>query len=160
MEKPLKIKFNNTDTGITNPITIGIIQTKKQIIFLTFDVVLASIIFWPLLFSWNLWFLLARYSIVIKTTTNINKTDEICEAPDKLFIPSHTLKTPKVNVSSAKYSTVPKSDTVSINTRAKPAMIPGRASGKATLKKLLLPYIKLVWKKDIGTVRNDALVVI
>ena len=33
MEKPLKIKFNNTDTGITNPITIGIMQTKKQIIY-------------------------------------------------------------------------------------------------------------------------------
>ena len=31
-----------------------------------------------------------------------NKIDEICAAPDKLFIPNHTLKTPSVSVSKAK----------------------------------------------------------
>ena len=60
------------------------------------------------------------------------------------------------NGSRAKYSTVPKSDTVSIKTKAKPAIMPGLARGKATLKKVFLPYIRLVWKKEIGTVKKDA----
>ena len=153
------MKFNNTDTGIIKPTTIGVKQIRKHIVLWSFDDDFDSIIFWPLLFSWNLWFLLARYSIVNKTTTKTNNTEDIWEAPDKLFIPSHTLKTPSVNVSRAKYSTVPKSDTVSIKTKAKPAIIPGLARGKATLKKVFLPYIRLVWKKEIGTVKKEALVV-
>ena len=40
-------------------------------------------------------------------------TDEICAAPERLFIPNQTLKTPNVRVSNAKYSTVPKSEIVS-----------------------------------------------
>ena len=47
-------------------------------------------------------------------------------------MPSHTLNTPSVNVSNAKYSTVPKSEIVSIKTRARPAKIPGLANGRAT----------------------------
>ena len=81
---------------------------------------------------------------VKETIKQINKTEDICAAPERLFIPNQTLKTPRVKVSKAKYSTVPKSEIVSINTRANPANIPGLASGRATEKKLLRPYIKLV----------------
>ena len=55
-----------------------------------------------------------------------------CDAPAKLFIPSQRLKIPKVIVSTAKKSTVPKSETVSISTKDKPAIIAGLASGSAT----------------------------
>ena len=139
IENPLNIKLSKIETGITNPIIIGIKQIKKQTIFWSFEEDFDSTIFCPLLFSWYLCLLLARYSIVSSTTTKTKSTEEICEAPDKLFIPSQTLNTPRVNVSKAKYSTVPKSEIVSINTKATPAIIPGRANGSATLKKLLLP---------------------
>ena len=132
IENPLKTKFSKIETGIAKPKTIGIKHIKKQIIFFEFVMDSDSRIFWPLLFSWNLCLLLAKYSIVNKTTTNKNKTEDIWDAPDKLFIPSQTLKTPRVSVSKAKYSTVPKSEIVSIKTRARPAKIPGLANGRAT----------------------------
>ena len=40
--------------------------------------------------------------MVNRTTTNIKRTEDICEAPERLFIPNQTLKTPSVNVSKAK----------------------------------------------------------
>jgi hypothetical protein len=43
---------------------------------------------------------------------------------------------PVVNVSTAKYCTVPKSASVSINASDSPAAIAGRAIGRATVKKL------------------------
>ena len=61
-------------------------------------------------------------------------TSEICAAATMLFMPSQTLKMPRVIVSMAKYSTVPKSETTSISTSARPAMIAGRASGRPTVQ--------------------------
>ena len=55
-------------------------------------------------------------------------------------MPIQTLKIPKVRVSIEKYSTVPKSDTTSIHTKARPAKIAGLANGKPTEKKVDLLY--------------------
>ena len=63
------------------------------------------------------------------------ETEAIWAAAGRLFMPSQTLKMPSVMVSMAKYSTAPNSEIVSINTRANPATMAGRASGSATLKK-------------------------
>ena len=63
-----------------------------------------------------------------------------CAAEVMLFIPIQTLKIPKVRVSNEKYSTVPKSETTSIHTRAKPAKIAGLARGNPTEKKVDLLY--------------------
>ena len=68
---------------------------------------------------------------------NTKATPAICAAAVKLFMPSQTLKMPSVSVSTAKYSTVPKSDTVSISTSASPATIAGRASGMPTENAML-----------------------
>ena len=142
--KPLTTKSKRIITGTIKPRKIGMKQIRKQINFLEFDKFSEINIFCPLLNSWNLCLLLAKYSTVRRITTKINNTDDICEAPERLFIPSHTLKTPSVKVSKAKYSTVPKSEIVSINTNARPANIPGLAKGRATEKKLFRPYIRLV----------------
>ena len=63
---------------------------------------------------------------------NTKATPAICAAAVRLFMPSQTLKMPSVRVSTAKYSTAPKSDTTSISTSASPATMAGRASGMAT----------------------------
>ena len=78
--------------------------------------------------------LLARASTssTSKAIIKRNVKAAICVAAVKLFIPSQTLKMPSVSVSIAKYSTVPKSETVSIKTSANPATIAGRANGNAT----------------------------
>ena len=70
---------------------------------------------------------------------NKNVAIAIWEAAVMLFIPIHTLKIPKVKVSSEKYSTVPKSDTTSMQTSAEPATIAGLAIGRLTFQNLLLP---------------------
>ncbi len=70
----------------------------------------------------------------------INVIIDNCAAEVILFIPIQTLKIPKVRVSNEKYSTVPKSDTTSIHTNAKPAKIAGLANGKPTEKKVDLLY--------------------
>ena len=81
---------------------------------------------------------------LISTSSNIrikiNVNVDICAAALILFIPIQTLKIPRVSVSNAKYSTVPKSDTTSIQTKANPATIAGRAKGKLTDQKIFLLY--------------------
>ena len=62
----------------------------------------------------------------------IKVTTDNWAAEVMLFIPIQTLKMPKVRVSKEKYSTVPKSDTTSIQTRANPAKIAGLARGRPT----------------------------
>ena len=61
-----------------------------------------------------------------------NPNSDICAAATMLFMPSQTLNIPSVSVSTAKYSTVPKSDTTSIRTSASPAVMAGRARGRPT----------------------------
>ena len=77
IENPLKTKFNRIRTGTIKPRNIGIKQIKKQSNFLELDKFSEINIFWPLLNSWYLCLLLARYSIVSKITTKIKSTDEI-----------------------------------------------------------------------------------
>ena len=79
-----------------------------------------------------------------------NESDAICAAAGKLFMPSQTLKMPSVRVSRAKYSTVPKSDTVSMSTRARPATIAGRASGRPTLVKRFWLCTRAVSNNETG----------
>ena len=64
----------------------------------------------------------------------IKSNDANCIAVFKSYIPYHVLKIPVVNVAIAKCSTAPKSDNVSIITKAKPAKIAGRISGIDNLK--------------------------
>ena len=68
------------------------------------------------------------------TVTKIKSNDANCIAVFKSYIPYHVLKIPVVNVAIAKCSTAPKSDNVSIITKAKPAKIAGRISGIDNLK--------------------------
>ena len=77
--------------------------------------------------------------VIVRNMMKRNAHDAICAAAVRLFIPNHTLKIPRVNVSTAKYSTVPKSEIVSINTSAKPATIAGRAKGSATDQNIFRP---------------------
>ena len=77
-------------------------------------------------------FFLHKALVQAKQNTNVNPKNDNCDAEAKLFIPSHRLKIPRVIVSTAKKSTVPKSETVSINTNDNPATIAGLARGKET----------------------------
>tara|TARA_B100000242_G_scaffold95789_1_gene65560 strand:+ start:407 stop:784 length:378 start_codon:yes stop_codon:yes gene_type:complete len=74
-------------------------------------------------------------------------------------MPSHRLNIPSVIVSTAKNSTVPKSEIVSINTRDKPAIIAGLAIGKATYKNSDLPCILATLNKFFGVEVNATLVI-
>ena len=65
-------------------------------------------------------------------------------------MPSQTLTMPRVSVSREKYSTVPKSDAVSIRTRASPAAIAGRASGRPTLRKRLRSWTRATSNNEWG----------
>ena len=124
--------FSNTPTGMTKPNNSGIQQTRIHAI-------------WPRASRYNgrsacvaravlakRWRERAYSSSPSRLRINTNPTSDICAAATMLFIPSHTLKIPSVSVSTAKYSTVPKSDTTSISTSASPAVIAGRASGRPT----------------------------
>ena len=62
----------------------------------------------------------------------IKVTTDNWAAEVMLFIPIQTLKMPKVRVSKEKYSTVPKSETTSIQTSANPAKMAGLARGRPT----------------------------
>ena len=64
----------------------------------------------------------------------MNASPAIWAAAVKLFIPNQMLKIPSVSVSTAKYSTVPKSDKTSIKTRAKPATTAGLAKDRSINK--------------------------
>ena len=68
-----------------------------------------------------------------------NVKTAICEAAVILFIPIQTLNIPSVNVSIEKNSTVPKSETTSIQTNAIPTTIAGLANGKLKFQKSLCP---------------------
>ena len=70
---------------------------------------------------------------------NKNVKTAICEAAVILFIPIQTLKIPSVKVSIEKNSTVPKSETTSIQTKAIPTTIAGLAKGKLNFQKSLYP---------------------
>ena len=101
-EKPFKTKLIKTEIGIINPSKIGTVHIPIHVNFFKNETSSSSKLFCPLLFSWKRWFRLAKYSIVNKITTIIKSTDEICEAPERLFIPIQTLNTPSVKVSRAK----------------------------------------------------------
>ena len=93
-----------------------------------------------LLVSWNLLEALDLISINKSEITKIKVIIDNWAAEVILFIPIQTLNIPKVRVSNEKYSTVPKSDTTSIQTNAIPAKIAGLAKGKPTEKKVDLLY--------------------
>mgnify|MGYP007089762074 CR=1 FL=1 len=83
---------------------------------------------------------------------------EICAAATILFMPSQTLKIPSVIVSTAKYSTVPKSDTTSISTSARPAVMAGRASGSPTDQNCDLLWTIAISNRLAGVSLNAILV--
>ena len=123
-----------------NPTNGGKRQIKIQKIdFLLFSFFKETKVF-LLLVSWNLLAALDLISINSKEITKMNVIIDNWAAEVILFIPIHTLNIPKVRVSNEKYSTVPKSDTTSIQTNAKPAKIAGLANGKPTEKKVDLLY--------------------
>ena len=66
----------------------------------------------------------------------INSIEASCIAVVKSYIPYQVLKIPVVNVETAKWSTAPKSDNVSIATIIVPAINAGLTSGRANLKKI------------------------
>ena len=123
---------------------------------------LISSIFFSKLEAWgllNFWFFLADSSTHSKTTIKVKAKKDNWEAALKLFMPSHRLNIPSVIVSTAKNSTVPKSEIVSINTRDKPAIIAGLAIGKATYKNSDLPCILATLNKFFGVEVNAILVI-
>ena len=63
-----------------------------------------------------------------------NNIDDSCIADCKSYIPCHVLKIPVVKVGTAKCSTAPKSESVSIEIKAKPAIIAGLIIGNETRK--------------------------
>ena len=80
---------------------------------------------------------------------NVNETIATWDAAAKSFIPNHRLNIPRVRVSTAKNSTVPKSDIVSIKTKDNPATIAGLDIGSATLKKVDFPTIQILAQSEI-----------
>ena len=80
--------------------------------------------------------LLSDLSKKIKIATNISKKLESCMAVLKSYIPYQVLKIPVVNVETAKWSTAPKSDKVSIATIMVPAINAGLTTGRASFKKI------------------------
>ena len=111
---------------------MGTKQIENKTIF--FLKLISSILFSKeeVLGSLNLWFFLALNSIPSNTTIKVNARIDNWAAALKLFIPNQRLNIPSVIVSTAKNSTVPKSEIVSIKTNDKPAIIAGLAIGKAT----------------------------
>ncbi len=85
---------------------------------------------------------------------NTNDRDAICAAVVRLFMPSQTLNMPNVNVSIEKYSTVPKSDIVSMNTNAIPANIAGLANGKPIFQNRFLRETMPTSYKEAGVNKN------
>ena len=138
---------------------IGIRQMDNKIIFCF--ILISSNLFSKLetLGSLNFWFFLALNSMPNKTTIKVNARIDNCEAALKLFIPNQRLNIPSVIVSTAKNSTVPKSEMVSIKTSDKPAIIAGLAIGKATYIKPDLPWILATSNKLLGVDRKAALVI-
>ena len=126
-------------TGIKNPQKTGIKHTAirtRPFVRDTFSV-LGSL--WRRLVSLKRLSDRDFISIIRKTKINKKVNREICEAAVRLFIPIQTLNIPSVKVCIEKYSTVPKSDTTSIDTRATPAIIAGRPRGRLTFQNLLFP---------------------
>ena len=125
-------------------------QIKNKTIF--FFKLISSILFSKeeVLGSLNLWFFLALNSIPSNTTIKVNARIDNWAAALKLFIPNQRLNIPSVIVSTAKNSTVPKSEIVSIKTNDKPAIIAGLAIGKATYIKPDLPWIFATSNRLLG----------
>ena len=91
---------------------------------------------------------------------NKNRKAANCFAVIISFIPNHVLKIPEVKVGTAKCSTAPKSDSVSIATNIIPAITAGRAKGRATFKKVLLfdkPKVLEISKISLDWLRKAVL---
>ena len=127
-------------TGIKNPKKTGTKQATMQKAASIPFINLAFLFVCLELVSLNLFPALDRISTSKSNKIKMNVNVEICAAALILFIPIQTLKIPKVNVSNAKYSTVPKSDTTSMQTNAKPATIAGRAKGKLIFQNKFFLY--------------------
>ena len=78
-------------------------------------------------------------SMVMKIIIKIKSIEASCIADVKSYIPYQVLKIPVVKVDTAKWSTAPKSDRVSIATIIVPATKAGLTTGIANLKKTEIP---------------------
>ena len=90
-----------------------------------------------------------------------NNIDESCIADCKSYIPCHVLNMPVVKVGTAKCSTAPKSESVSIEIKAKPAIIAGLMVGNETRKNLwnrFRPKVSADSRMDFDWFKNEILV--
>ena len=135
-ELNLNDQFKISSIGKTNPINIGIKHTRKHKndcwddsffigIGLKFDEIVEKLAF-----------LLDVLSMTRQKVIKIKSTDANCIAVVKSYIPYQVLKIPVVNVETAKWSTAPKSDKVSIATIMVPAIKAGLTIGRANFKKI------------------------
>ena len=136
LELNLKDQFKISSIGKTNPINIGIKHTRKHKkdcwedrffigIGLKFDEIVEKLVF-----------LLDVLSITKQKVIKIKSIDANCIAVVRSYIPYQVLKIPVVNVETAKWSTAPKSDKVSIATIMVPAIKAGLTIGRANFKKI------------------------
>ena len=152
-------QFKISIIGKTKPINIGIKHTRKHPndpnetslltgVGLKFDEMVEKLAF----------FLEVR-SITRQKVMNINSIEASCIAVAKSYIPYHVLKIPVVNVETAKWSTAPKSDKVSIATIMVPAINAGLTMGKASFKKINgwdKPKVLPTSNIDLDWLRNAA----
>ena len=135
-ELNLNDQYRISSIGKIKPINIGTKQTRKNKkdcwedtfligIGLKFDEIVEKLAF-----------LLDILSITRQKVIKIKSIDANCIAVVKSYIPYQVLKIPVVNVETAKWSTAPKSDKVSIATIMVPAINAGLTTGRASFKKI------------------------
>ena len=153
-KSPRNTNRNNTPSGMKKPNSKGTRHTSQQTNVPTGVVGNAAGLFCVRLVLTYCWRERAYSSSPNNPRMNKNPTEDICAAATRLFIPNHTLKMPRVMVGTAKYSTVPKSETTSIITNASPATMAGRANGNPTCQNCDLLCTSAISKRLAGVSRK------